>query len=213
MDQPNEKPSADEFRANDLAERADTIADTTGSKLKEILASVAAFLTAVVTVGGGIYLLLRDAGSLHGVNASSSVSAAVGPTAAIAPAPSIQGSEGSADGPRANGATIYRCEVNGKTVYANVPCSSTKSRPVDVFVNKGFEPIDTSPLRVRQSASAEPAGTASSNDSAREERCNGIENAIRQSDATAGLPQSGWTQDQLTEEKRRLLDEKNELKC
>ena len=181
--QPNPTSPTDDSKADDLADRTAVGAN----KLGESLAGVGAFLTAVLAVGGGIYVLSRDAGTLHGANAPAAISAAVAPPAAIP-----------VEAPRANAATIYRCEVNGKTVYANAPCSSRNIRRVDVFVNKGFEPTDTS---------------TSSNERARAERCKWIEGAVQQNEEAARLAQPGSQQDQLTAEKRQLLDEKHELRC
>jgi hypothetical protein len=152
-------------------------------------------------------VLSRDAGSLHGVDASPSVRAAVGPPASIPP------STTPIKAPSASTATIYRCEVHGKTVYANAPCSSRNIRPVDVFVNQGFEPIDASALRARRSASDEPLAVVSANDQTRAERCRSIAEAIRQNEQTALLPQSRQIQDDLTQQKSQMLDEKYELAC
>ena len=108
--------------------------------------------------------------------------------------------------------TIFRCELNGKTVYANAPCSGQNMRAVDVFVNEGFQPADTSALRLRGSSRGESV-VASSDNSAKAERCNWIADTIRQNEETARLPQSGQMEDYLTEQKRQLLDEKRELGC
>jgi hypothetical protein len=210
--QPNDTSSTDDFEADDLADQT----GGGGNKLKEFLASVGAVLTAVLAVGGGIYVLSRDAGTLHGANAPPAISAAVAPPIAPQAAPAIAPAGPTAspvEAPRANAATIYRCEVNGKTVYANAPCSGRNIRRVDVFVNKGFEPTDTSTLLARPPSTGEPVALASSNERARAERCKWIEGAIRQNEETARLPQPGWRQDQLIAEKRQLLDEKHELRC
>jgi hypothetical protein len=142
MDQSNERLLGDKSGAHDLA-------DTTSvrrSNLKELLAEVGAFLTAVLAIGGGIYVLSRNAGPPHGANVPMSAKdAAVAPLASMQPLPT-------------HGATtIYRCEVNGKTVYADAPCSRHNIRSVDVFVNKGFQPTDTSPPGARSPAGDEPA--------------------------------------------------------
>jgi hypothetical protein len=135
MDELNERPSPDDTGADDLADPK-----SGGSRLKESFLVAGAFLTAVVAVGGGIFVLSRDAGPLHGINAPGSIDAVVvmpsGPQAsAVAPPPSAP----RAEAPRASAATIFRCEVNGKTVYANMPCSSRNIRPVDILVNQGFQ--------------------------------------------------------------------------
>ena len=192
MDQLNDTPSPDQ-----VAPDGPAVPIPAGSKLKEFFLLAGAFLTAVVAVGGGIFVLTRDAVPLHGVKA---------PPAVAAPATR-------AEAARANAATIFRCEVNGKTVYADVPCSSRNIRSVDVFVNEGFQPTDTSTLMTRKLARDEPAPVAGSSESVGAERCSSIEEAIRQNDQTARLPQSGQTRDDLTQQRRKLLDEKHELAC
>jgi hypothetical protein len=195
-------------------ERSDQIAGDGECKFRNLLTGVGVFLAAVAIVGGGIYAFLRDAGTLHGVNAHVTIGtpsvSAVGPQSSAAaampaqPAPSSQ-------------ATIYRCEANGKTVYANAPCSSRNSRPVDVFVNEGFEPTDTSTLLSHGAASRGPAAITTaittSKNSETAERCKSIETAIRHNEETARLPQTGQMQDYLTQQKRQLLDEKHALGC
>jgi hypothetical protein len=208
MDELNDTPSPGDVKADDLADPM-----SGESRLKESFFVAGAFLTAVLAVGGGILVLSRDAGPLHAINAPRSIDAAVvmpaGPQASAVAQPSATPRQA----PRANAGTIYRCEVYGKTVYADVPCSSRNIRPVDVFVNEGFEPTDRSTLMLRRSSSNEPAALASSNDPARAERCKWIEEAIRQNEETARLPQSGQMQDYVTQQKRKLLDEKHTLGC
>jgi hypothetical protein len=203
MDPPDERHSSEKLEADDVADPT----GGGGSNLKEFLAGVGAFLTAVIAVGGGIYVLSRDAGSLHRGDTSASVSTAVAPPASMQPPTSP------AEGPRASSATIYRCEVQGKTVYANAPCSSRNIRPVDVFVNRGFEPVDASALRARKSAGDESLAVVSLNDQARAGRCKQITDAIRRIDQTERPSQSGQMQDGLTQQKRQLLDKEHELKC
>ena len=203
MDKPNKGPSLDGFKADDVADRP----RAGESRVKEFLASVAAFLTAVLAVGGGIYELSRGGGSLGGVNVSTAANG-VGVAAPASVRPRLP-----TEAFRASAGTIYRCEVNGKTVYANAPCSSRNIRPVDVFVNEGFQPTDTSTLRARGSVSDEPEVVASTNDVARAERCKWTAEAIRQNEEAARLPQSGQMQDDLTQRKRQLREEKDELGC
>ena len=203
MGQPKARPSPETLEADD---RADPTGGR-GSELKEFLAGVGAFLTAVIAVGGGIYVLSRDAGSLHRADTSASISAAGGPAASTRP------SATPTEAPLASAATIYRCEVHGKTVYANAPCSSRNIRPVDVFVNRGFEPVDASMLRAHKPAGDESPAVVSQDDQTRAERCKSIAEAIRQKEQTASLPPSGQTQDDLAQLERQLLDQKNELKC
>jgi hypothetical protein len=202
MDRQDEKPSPDELEPHGQADPA----GAGEGKLKEFLAGVGAFLTAVLAVGGGIHVLSSDAGSLHGVKVTS-------PAASQASLPGQPPSAIPAEAAHASAATIYRCEVYGKTVYANAPCSSRNMRPVDIFVNHGFEPIDTSALRARTPPADEAAALASSNAAARMDRCNLIEEAMRRNEEAARLPQPGDVQDDLTQQKRELLDEKHELGC
>ena len=118
----------------------------------EFLLGAGAFVTALVAVGGGILVLSRDAGPLHAITAPASVGAATTPAPGVSPPSST-----AVGAPRTSATTIFRCEVNGKTVYADVPCSSRNIRSVDVFVNEGFEPTDTSTLTRRGSSSNEPS--------------------------------------------------------
>lgn len=203
MNQSNDTPPPDDLKADDLANprRGE-------SRFTEFLLGAGAFVTALVAVGGGILVLSRDAGPLHAIKAPASVGAATTSAPRVSPPSST-----AVGAPRTSATTIFRCEVNGKTVYADVPCSSRNIRSVDVFVNEGFQPTESSTLMTRKLARDEPAPVAGSNESARAERCGSIEEAIRQNEQTARLQQSGPTQDYLTQQRRKLLDEKHELAC
>jgi hypothetical protein len=142
VNQSNDSPPPDDLEADDLANprRGE-------SRFTEFLLGAGAFVTALVAVGGGILVLSRDAGPLHAIKAPASVGAATTPASRVSPPSSTV-----VEAPRTKATTIFRCEVKGKTVYADVPCSSRNIRPVDVFVNEGFEPTDTSTLMRRRSS-------------------------------------------------------------
>ena len=150
MAEANDSPSQDRPEANELGDPP----SEGGSTLKDTVATFGGFLIAVAVVGGVIYALLRDAGTLR----------------AVSP-----------------------------------PVVATPAAPQ--------EPVAPKPLL----PSTNPADAASGNSAiyerARAERCKQIEEAVRQNEQTARLPQPGWRQDRLTAEKRQLLDEKHSLSC
>jgi len=133
-------------------------------RLRSLATSVAAVAGALLVVGGGIFLMLRDAGSLHPGPASQVASPAPTRMPADASGSGAPGARPSA--PSAAAATvapgidrtiptaaasglpgqyasgeIVRCSVDGQTIYSNVPCAKGPARPVPVAVNRGFRPL------------------------------------------------------------------------
>ncbi len=199
----SEPPSC--WRADD-ADIIQYLDETVLMKDRGYLTGAGAFVAALVLVGGAIY---ARAGTLRGVSAGPAT-----PNVNIATPPVLAQAAPPASPPAQAPGTIYRCQVNGQTVYANEPCGSD-SRAVDVFTNKGFEPTDTSTVHApaEQEAPAPPATASVRTGPTKEELCHQTDDAIRANAETARRAQPGWRQDDLTAERRRLLDRKDELGC
>jgi hypothetical protein len=110
---------------------------------------------------------------------------------------------------------IFRCEIEGKVVYSDKPCGPN-GRAVDVWTNEGYE----SPQRTPQGAPVVPVAPAPAGQAAmpdpeaqRKERCLWIEQAIKDNETTARLPQTPQKQDRLTAEKRKLMAERDAMSC
>jgi hypothetical protein len=181
------------------------------------LTGAGTFLAALVIVGGSVYFLSLDiripgAGPLV---PSNTAKVSIGMPTVITGGVPGQASGNAVQAPEGASGSIVKCQLAGKIVYSDTPCGSG-GRPVDIIETEGFERPSIQDARVHQPQPTEAqaveaptlAGAPSEVD-----RCQLINNAIKANEDAARRPQTGWTQDRLTEEKRRLLEQKRAQGC
>ena len=178
-----------------------------------------ALLVAIMVVFGGIYLLDTHMGwrPFAGSTPMSEIKGSVG---VVSPVENGGGSdlplahEDAATGKRHG--QIYRCDVNGKTIYADVPCDGSRSRIVETGQSAGAGNV----AKHRAQAPAakvigepKPVPADPSRVSAVRARCAKLEKYIGFLDDRARQPLSGSELDSIKQEKKIWKQEQSDLDC
>jgi len=184
----------------------------------ERLGLIVAFLTAVLLVALGLFFILQKGApiSAPGKQTASAANPQYAPVVAKSQTSSMPHSAVAIVDPK-KGASAHRCLVNGTVTYSDSPCPGGKL--VDVTPStEGFLAQRT--LQAVRKSSPEPAvadisaaPTAANEQQRRAARCVWILAEIDRIDAQARHPLSASMQDWLRETRRKLVDERYELKC
>jgi hypothetical protein len=183
-----------------------------------------ALLVAIMVVFAGIYLLDTHMG-WRPFAGSTRMSEIKGSAGTVSPVENGGGSdlplrhEDAATGKRQG--QIYRCDVDGKTIYADVPCDGPRSRIVETRQPARVQTAD--PGEVDKYRAQAPAAkiiakpkavpTEPSTVSAVRARCAKLEKYIGFLDDRARQPLSGSERDSIKQEKKIWSQEQSDLDC
>lgn len=176
------------------------------------LQSFLRFVIATATVGVGFYAILHRAAPIV---AQAPAPRHAAPVATPAPPPpQVTVTRRVVNVESHETRTIYRCTVDGETIYSNEPCR--RARVVDT--RPAVASYAATPVQRRASAPATPESpapvrAAEDTQAKRDARCKWLAAAIESIDAQARQALHFREQDRLRESRRRLVDEQFELKC
>jgi hypothetical protein len=116
---------------------------------------------------------------------------------------------------------IYRCSVDGKTVYADVPCDGPSSKFVETGQSAGVRTADAGKAEkykarvpaAKITGEPKPVPTGPSSVSAARARCDKLEKFIGFLDDRARQPLSGSELDSIKQEKKIWRREQSDLHC
>ena len=178
--------------------------------MKDIVLHALYLLVAVGIVGGGLYLLLDKAAPIVAVQPAM-------PEQSAAPASAPRPYEpSSAPAEPRSGSAIYRCDQGGSAVYSDNPC--TGGRVVDVQVTQGFQAEQyrlpaSMPRQAPVAATPRTPAIAQANGTVEERLCAEIDRAIEAVEAAARRGGSIQYMEDLKERRRRLVEQRQQLRC
>lgn len=196
--------------------------------MREGIRSGAAFAGAVFIVFGSLYLLDRYGGW----------SPSVKPESVAEPAPLTNEPESLKQGRAGNAAPlpkpderplvtkrdrIFRCEADGKTVYADAPCEGHRSTEVSIGESSGVIIVDPRKVEEFRNQALAPASgrrlsppvaaSPQTQIAANRAECDLIEQGIKRLDELARQPLSGREQDRIKQERKVLVQRRHDLNC
>jgi hypothetical protein len=172
-----------------------------------------ALVAAVFIAAGGVYFILDRAAPIL-ANSAPVPAAALKPAGDHTQVPSAQPTVQAAV---QSGPAVYRCKVNGTTTYSDTPCPGATvvdARPAaGGFVPTSLRRQATVVQTITEPPPVQVGAVTANEKTKRDARCAWIEREIERIDALARQGQTAATQDRLREERRKLVDEKYDLKC